>query len=356
MNTNSYFTIEILSSGNLWLRLFNNDGTEQYVTVYYWRNTIPNANRDNYDGVITTTTSAQNISVSVGDKIRLYRTETTAWSNSSDSGWYNRIGGSAEIKISGNIASLIGFSETIPAYCFRYLFYQSQIIDASELELPWMTLSEWCFGRMFMNSAKLVEPPYLPAETAVDSCYRLMFRSCIALKKIARMGCKNLAYVSHYCMYQLCTGLEKVTLPLFDTYANQALSFMFNGCSGLKELTVECPEVLSTQHMFYCLAGGCMNLERFTCLAKNSTANTTQSWLGNDASYAAEHATFIKHPDATFWTTDSTSGIPAGWTIKNMNPNTQNLDFNDVSEIKIKGGTNITAVYGQNNVLIWSAT
>lgn len=363
MNTNSYFTIELLAAGNVWISLPNPDGTEVTTTFYYWVDTVPNAARDNYDGTINTTGNAVyvykdgNRNLPSGTVVRFYRAETTRLANATDSGWYHRIGSSANIKVSGNLASLIGFSETLPTYCFRYMFYSSNIVDASELELPWTTLSEWCFGRMFYNCTKLTEPPYLPAETAVDSCYRLMFRNCTALKKLARMGCKNLAFASHYAMYQLCTALEKVTLPLFDTYANQALAFIFNGCSGLKELTVECPEVLSTQHMFYCLAGSCMNLERFTCLAKSVTGSEcTRSWLGNDASYAAEHATFIKHPDATFWPTNSTSGIPTGWTVKNMNPQVQSLDFNDVTAVYVKGNQKIIKIYGQNNTVIWEET
>lgn len=351
MNTNSYFTVELLTSGTLGFQL---NGTGTSITVYYWINKDPNANRDNYDGSITTSSTLQTVPGLVqGDVVKFYRAETTALSGSESDNWNNRLNGTAQYKFSGNLASLIGFSETLPTYCFQNIFYNCSVVDASELELPWTTLSQWCFGRMFFNCTKLTEPPYLPAETAVDSCYRLMFRNCTALKKIARMGCKNLAYASHYAMYQLCSGLEKVTLPLFDTYANQALSFIFNGCSGLKELTVECPEVLSTQHMFYCLAGSCMNLERFTCLAKNSTANCTQSWLGNDASYAAEHATFIKHPDATFWATNSTSGIPTGWTVKNMNPQVQSIDFNDATGVYVKGNQKIIKIYGQNNVVLW---
>ena len=352
MNTNSYFTVQCTKAGSLSLSINGSNGTP--ATFYYWKNTVPNAARDNYTGTITTSSTIQNISMAVGDIFRFYRAETTRLSIEADSGWNTRIHNTSgtEFRVSGNMASLIGFSETIPTYCFRYLFYNTGIVDASELELPWTTLSEWCFGRMFQGSAKLTEPPYLPAETAVDSCYRLMFRECTALKKLARMACKNLAFASHYCMYQMCTGLEKVTLPLFDNYANQALSFMFNGCSGLKELTVECPETLSTKNMFYCLAGGCMNLERFTCLAKNSTANCTQSWLGNDASYAAANATFIKHPDATFWPED-TSGIPSGWTVKNMNPQVQSIDFNDATGVYVKGNQKIVKIYGQNGTVLW---
>ena len=362
MNTNSYFTIEVLVSGTVIIQLVNGDGTEATGTFYYWINSVPNAARDNYDGSIVPSNTAQYIKVngsnpSVGTIIRLYRPETTTccFGDGGDNGSYIRIHGTAETKISGNMASLIGFSETIPAACFRYMFYSGSIVDASELELPWTTLSQWCFCRLFYNCTKLIEPPYLPATTLADSCYRLMFRNCTALKKICRMACKNLAFASHYGMYQLCTALEKVTLPKFDTYANQALGFMFNSCSSLKELTVECPETLDTQNMFYCLAGSCMNLERLTCLAKNSTANCTGSWLGNDASYAAEHATFIKHPDATFWT-EGTSGIPSGWTVKNMNPQVQSLNFNDAIGVYVKGNQKIVKIYGQNNTVIWEET
>ena len=47
MNTNSYFTVELLTSGTLGLQQPNGNGTS--ITVYYWINKEPNANRDNYD-------------------------------------------------------------------------------------------------------------------------------------------------------------------------------------------------------------------------------------------------------------------------------------------------------------------
>lgn len=351
MDTNSYFTIETLQSGGVGL-LKHQGSNSDLITLYYWVNTIPNTNRDNYTGIITSSRSS-NVYISglkAGDKIRFYRIETTSW-RYSDSDYVRFVINSGNV--SGNIASLFGYVSTPPAYACFNMFSGCGIVDASKLELPWTTLSEWCFGRMFLNCTKLTEPPYLPAETAVNSCYRLMFRQCTALKKISKMGCKHLAFASHYGMYQLCKGLEKVTLPLFDTYDNQALSFMFNGCSGLKELTVECPEVLSTKNMFYGLAGNCMNLERFTCLAKNSTANCTEKWLGANASYAAEHATFIKHPDATFWQTDSISGIPSGWTVKNMNPQTQTIDYSKITAAYSKGNHSLSAIYGRGGILLW---
>lgn len=346
MNTNSYFTIEILTSGNLWLRIMNTDGTEQAVTVYYWKNKLPNANRDNYDGSITTTSTAQYISISTGDVIRFYRAETTPWSISSDSGWYNRIGGSAEIKVYGNIASLIGFSETIPAYCFRYLLYQSQIVDASELELPWTTLSDSCFIRLFMGSTKLAKLPYLPATTLANNCYTYMFRGCTALKTIAKMGVQTITCNNAFVEMYALTGIETVTIPKMHFNSGRMTGFMRN-CTSLKTVTVDTYDETLPANAYQHLFRGCSGLETVICKAKNFETNTFSDWFLD----ASATGTFIKDKDTT-WPTGN-SGIPSGWTVKNSNQYTQFLDFNDTTGVYVKGNQKIVKIYGQNGTVLW---
>ena len=56
MDTNSYFTIETLQSGGVGL-LKNQGSNSDLITLYYWVNTIPNTNRDNYTGILTSSRS-----------------------------------------------------------------------------------------------------------------------------------------------------------------------------------------------------------------------------------------------------------------------------------------------------------
>ena len=358
MNTNSYFTIEVLVSGTVIIQLVNGDGTEVPGTFYYWINSVPNAARDNYDGSIVPSSTAQYIKVngsnpSVGTIIRLYRPETTAccFGNGGDNGSYIRIHGTAKTKVSGNMASLIGFSETIPAACFRYMFYKSYIVDASELELPWTTLSGYCFVRMFYASEKIIEPPTLKATTIAPYCYLYMFRGCTALTKPCPITFDTVDTTTNSFqeMYH-STSITTVTVPKLHFTNGARIIGMFRGCTNLTTATIEVFDETIPANAYQHLFRDCTGLETVTCMANSFHANAFADWLLN----ASATGTFIKDKDTT-WST-GTSGIPSGWTIKNANQYTQFLDFNAVNAVYVKGNIGISAIYGQNNQLLWSAT
>lgn len=270
MNTNSYFTVELLTAGTLGLHA---NGAECIpVTMYYWINKDPNSNRDNYDGTITSTSSVTYIpNLNSGDKIKFYRAETTALGSveNASSPWNNRFTGTAYVKLSGNLASLIGFSETLPPGAFRYFLYNYRCKDASELEFPWENVSSsYCFCRMFQNNISLTKAPKLKADNISSNCYQWMFLNCRSLVEV-------------------------------------------------------------------------------TCLCKTKNSNSTSSWLDGVASTG----TFIKHPDATW--SEGKSGIPSGWTVKNMNPQTQTVDYNNITAAYVRGNISLSAIYGRGNVLLW---
>lgn len=260
-----YFTIEVLTTGTIWIRINNATGTEVPGTFYYWINKLPNTARNNYDGSIIPSGTAQYIRINgsnppVGTIIRLYRAETTAlcFGDGGDNGSYIQISGTAETKVSGNLASLIGFSETLPSAAFRYLFYSSNIVDADELILPWKVLSPYCFIRMFFNNQKLTKAPVLPAITLASNSYTWMFRNCTALTTASIMFCKDFTINS--------------------------------SCTRMYEL--------------------CENLNSVTCFATSISNNPFNNWLNG----VAATGTFTKKSGVT-WPSGA-SGIPSGWTIE----------------------------------------
>ena len=353
MNTNSYFTIETLTTGTVIIQLTNATGSETPGTIYYWINSEPNASRSNYTGSIIPSGTAQyirinNVDPPVGTVIKFYRAETTGlcFGDGGDNGSYIRIFGTAERKVYGNIASLIGFSETLPNACFRYLFYNTNIVDASELELPWTTLSQYCFIRMFYSNTKLVKTPYLPATTLAQYCYTYMFRGCSALKTIADMGVQTITCKDAFNEMYALTGIETVTIPKMHFNSGRMNGFMRN-CTSLKQAVVETYDETLPNNVYQHLFRGCTGLEKITCKAKSFNTSTFTDWLLD----ASATGTFIKDKDTT-WSTGN-SGIPEGWTIKNINQYTQLLDLNGVISVKYRGVNNIIKIYGQNNVLIW---
>ena len=308
-----YFTVECTVAGNLSFVIEGSGGTA--ATFYYWKNTVPNSNRDNYTGTITTSTTTQNITMSVGDKIRLYRAETTALAGGENT-WNTRIYGSnnAEFDIYGNIASLIGYTSTLPDYAFRYLFKNANIVEANGLILPWNTLSVGCYMRMFYPNYKILSVPVLPAMNLANDCYRLMFRECTHITSIADMYFKDVdgttGNTTFYCMYQLCNGLTSVVLPEM-TFSNGGRCWgMFWGCSGIISAEVKVPENYSLPNYAYRqLFTGCSNLADVKCLATSFTSYTFNDWLNGVAS----SGTFTKASGANW--SSGVSGIPTGWTV-----------------------------------------
>ena len=72
------------------------------------------------------------------------------------------------VAASGNIMSLLNFSDTLPSYAFYYLFYNSTLTQAPEL--PAATLDNWCYNSMFMGCNKLNYVKCLATNTSATNC------------------------------------------------------------------------------------------------------------------------------------------------------------------------------------------
>ncbi len=79
----------------------------------------------------------------------------------------------------------------------RYLFYNTNVRDASRLVLPADTLSSYCYSNMFYNCRTLTKGPVLPARILGERCYQQMFYNCQALTEV-KMLAETLAPNSLY--------------------------------------------------------------------------------------------------------------------------------------------------------------
>ncbi|MCQ3907279.1 MAG: hypothetical protein MJ219_00520 [Mycoplasmoidaceae bacterium] len=101
--------------------------------------------------------------------------------------------------ISGNIMSLLSPDfddlDEIPCPgCFYRLFYNSSIINASELILPASQLEPHCYDSMFLRCNLLTHSPKeLPATTLDDCCYEFMFEHCASLTTTPTLPAETLA-------------------------------------------------------------------------------------------------------------------------------------------------------------------
>ena len=137
------------------------------------------------NGGAKTAVTTTPIEVAAGGKVAFYGNGTSITS-------YNGtkiVGGTADIKVYGNIMSLVDEENfatnytTLPAdYTFKSLFdNNANLKDASGLLLPATTLANYCYNFMFYGCTSLTAAPALPATTLANYCYNFMFYGCTSL-------------------------------------------------------------------------------------------------------------------------------------------------------------------------------
>lgn len=182
----------------------------------------------------------------VGDRV-MFRGENTNYATSGNND-YNNIGCDKNIKVCGNIMSLIkktGF-ETVTALtavnAFKKLFMNNvNVIDASDLLLPAETLTNYCYTHMFDGCTNLTAAPKeLPATTVAESCYMSMFQGCTKLTTVpVELPATVMKEWCYNSMFYGCTSLTTAPKLPATTLAYRCYGFMFNGCTSLNEVWVK---------------------------------------------------------------------------------------------------------------------
>ena len=173
------------------------------------------------------------INVTKGDKVEFYGTAT-------DYGGTNFGGGTAEVKVYGNIMSLIsatGFADnkTLTAHGTFYELFKgyAKLKDASNLFLPAESLVSQCYYSMFEGCTSLTAAPKeLPADELTEGCYNHMFQGCSSLTTAPKLPATKLANRCYNYMFRRCTSLTNAYVKA--AYVNGILECldMFTGCSA----------------------------------------------------------------------------------------------------------------------------
>ena len=151
-----------------------------------------------------------------------------------------------KVKVGGNIMYLLDgtgattdFDPATNGYAFNYLFDgMTTLTDASALSLPAMTLSEYCYHRMFNGDSLLTAAPKLPATTLAYCCYQSMFFDCVSLTESPELPATKMATTCYSEMFYGDTSLTTApALPAKELAVN-CYRDMFFGCSSLKEAPV----------------------------------------------------------------------------------------------------------------------
>lgn len=90
------------------------------------------------------------------------------------------------IAASGNVMSLINFSDTLTDHGFYNLFKYCTALTSAPT-LPSTTMAPWCYAWMFQGCTSLVQAPELPAIELADYCYTHMFDGCTKLNYVKAM-------------------------------------------------------------------------------------------------------------------------------------------------------------------------
>ena len=210
-------------------------------------------------------------------------------------------------RVGGDISSKTNMGRD----CCSELFRDNQYLtDASQLILPWATLTDYCYNYMFYNCTSLTSAPVLPATTLANRCYRDMFYGCTNLTTAPVLSATTLAPACYEGMFFNCTSLT--TAP--ELPATTLASYCYNGMFSFCESLTTAPVLPATTLVDYCYRSmfyGCTNITYIKMLATDISAETC---LGNWVKNVSTTGTFVKHPDAKIPT--GISGIPNGWTVE----------------------------------------
>ena len=232
-----------------------------------------------------TTTADGTVTIPARARLYIY-CNRTAWNTSS--GYSCSLKCSKSFKASGNINSLVNYKTTISNnYEFQQLFYGStNLVDASELVLPFTTLSAFCYRYMFKNCSSLVNAPTILPATTHYQCYTYMFSGCTSLTTAPALPATTLEYDCYCRMFEGCTSLTTAPELPATTLKEGCYNGMFYGCTKLNTI-------------YYGAS-----------VAPSITNDYCSNWVNGVPS----GGTFYRKD--TSWTPSyGISGVPSGWTV-----------------------------------------
>ena len=312
-----YFYIESLGDANTISVKNKGNGTLYSVTPTLEYSTDKNTwNTITFDWTSGTHTTELPVKLNTGEKM-YFRNDTRKFSSDYDK--YITFSSTVSSNVGGDIRTLSNYLDvdnetTVQEYMFRDLFSSNKnIVDASNLRLPYTTLAKACYVAMFNGCSSLTTAPALPATTLATQCYGSMFRYCTSLTTAPELPVTTLANNCYNNMFENCTALTTAPALPATTIIESCYDGMFSGCTSLTSAP-ELPATTLANNCYKLMFWGCTSLNSVTVYADdNSAYNCIDRWLGRVAS----SGTFRNLGSATY-PTNSTSGIPTGWTeVKN---------------------------------------
>ena len=231
-----YFYIESLGDGNTISVKNKGDGNTDNVTPTLEYSTDKNTwNIITFDWTSGTHTTELPVKLNTGEKM-YFRNDTREFSNSYSK--YITFSSSVSSNVGGDIRTLSNYidvnSETTPKpNMFCNLFNNNKnIVDTSNLKLPYTRLEWSCYGALFDGCSSLTTAPELPATTLGNYCYSSMFRYCSSLTTAPELPATTLASGCYYSMFRYCSSLNSITVYANDISASNCTSNWLSGVAS----------------------------------------------------------------------------------------------------------------------------
>ena len=252
---------------------------------------------------------------SINTQIDLNQNDTVAFSGnndhfSEDFEDYYRFQMTGTIEASGNIQSLMNFSNSVKSYCYYHLFEScTSLTDAPEL--PATTLAERCYIGMFYGCSNLSSAPQLPASTLYRSCYQQMFQGCSNLSSAPQLPASTLADDCYWDMFHGCTKLTDAPQLPATILCGGCYYSMFYGCSNLSSAP-SLPVTTLAPYCYYQMFYNCTNLSSAPQLpATTLCANCYREMFRGCSNLSSINVSFTDWTQATDATTNWVSGVAA---------------------------------------------
>lgn len=236
------------------------------------------------------------------------------------------------------------YPTTLTASCYMYMFNGCTSLESTP-NLPATTLANYCYNYMFTGCTSLTQASSLSASVLAMGCYSHMFENCTSLTSAPTISAESVGSNSCEYMFSGCSALTTApTLSATSIYTSSYAS-MFSKCTSLTTAP-ELPASILSRYSYESMFSECSNLQYVKCLATGYAAgqsNGTYNWLSNVYPKGV-----LEVADKSFWTRNSTYGLPSGWVFKGE----IQID-NILRPIKLNGGvTHITGYSGTNFEII----
>lgn len=200
---------------------------------------------------------------------------------------------------------------TMVEECYRNMFWGCTSLTLAPA-LPATTLAGYCYDSMLKGCTALTSAPALLVTTLAEFCYSSMLEGCTSLTTAPELPATTLAWNCYRKMFKDCTALTTAPELPATTLANSCYYHTFEGCTSLTTAPI-LPAATLTTDCYNSMFSGCASLSTVRCVATSGIDGNTTDWLSG---VAGSGTLYVAAGYTDSWTTNSTSGVPSGWTAQ----------------------------------------